>query len=81
MDRSNVTGFFTGLLVVTLLIAACQTQPTQVFIDVDGGRQSLTTALAFSHNAISVELLTVALKLNNCAVGRKCNILVIRFYC
>lgn len=43
MDRSNVTGFFTGLLVVTLLIAACQTQPTQVFIDVDGGRQSLTT--------------------------------------
>jgi Tol biopolymer transport system component len=31
------------LLLTVFLIAACQTQPNQIFIEVDGGRQSLTT--------------------------------------
>jgi hypothetical protein len=36
-------GFLAGLLMITLLVAACQTQPKQIFIEVDGGRQTLTT--------------------------------------
>lgn len=40
---ANEWGLLFGLLVITLLVAACQTQPYQVFIEVDGGRQALTT--------------------------------------
>jgi len=46
------TLFGLGLLVAIVLTAACQTQPNQVFIDVDGGRQSLTTEAATVRNAL-----------------------------
>jgi hypothetical protein len=36
-------GGLVGLLSLILLLAACQTSPNQVFIEVDGGRQLLTT--------------------------------------
>jgi WD40 repeat protein len=35
--------FLVGLVATTVLIAACQPQPTQIFIEVNGGRQALTT--------------------------------------
>jgi len=40
------------LWVTIILAAACQTQPTQIFIDVDGGRQSLTTEAETVRNAL-----------------------------
>lgn len=44
--------FGIGVVAAIILIAACQSQPTQVFIDVDGGRQSLTTEAETVRNAL-----------------------------
>ncbi len=46
-------GLLIGLLIATVLTAACQTQPNQVFIEVDGGRQALTTESATVREALS----------------------------
>jgi hypothetical protein len=51
--------FLAGLWLMTLSIVACQTQPNQVFIDVDGGRQALTTQAVTVRDALteaSIEL-------------------------
>jgi hypothetical protein len=46
-------GFLAGLLMTTFLIAACQTQPHQVFIEVDGRRQTLTTEATTVREALA----------------------------
>ncbi len=52
MTYSKAFLFGLGLWVTIILSAACQTQPTQIFIDVDGGRQSLTTEAKTVRNAL-----------------------------
>ncbi len=44
---------FSGLLVTLIFIAACQTQPNQIFINVDGARQTLTTEAATVRDALT----------------------------
>jgi Tol biopolymer transport system component len=44
--------FIVGLTIVTLIIAACQNQPNQIFIEVDGRRQALTTDAATVREAL-----------------------------
>ena len=41
--RTKTLHFFIGLMLFILFASACQPQPNQVFIEVDGNRQSLTT--------------------------------------
>jgi hypothetical protein len=45
--------FFAGLLIITFLIAACQTQPHQIFIEVDGRREMLTTEATTVRGALA----------------------------
>lgn len=45
--------FIVGLIIVTLIIAACQNQPNQIFIEVDGRRQALTTEAATVREALA----------------------------
>ena len=42
-----------GFLIIIVLAAACQTQPNQVFIEVDGGRQGLTTEAGTVREALA----------------------------
>lgn len=44
---------FVGLILLSLLIAACQPRPNQVFIEIDGSRQSLTTEAATVREALA----------------------------
>ncbi len=42
-----------GFLMITIVVAACQSQPNQVFIEVDDGRQGLTTEAATVREALA----------------------------
>ena len=42
-----------GFLIIILLAVACQTQPNQVFIEVDGSRQALTTEAGTVREALA----------------------------
>jgi hypothetical protein len=46
-------GFLAGLLMATFPITACQTQPQQIFIEVDGRRQTLTTEATTVREALA----------------------------
>jgi len=53
MGLKNRLGVLLLAVVNIIVAAACQTQPIQVFIQVDGGRQSLTTTAATVREALS----------------------------
>lgn len=57
--RYSASAWVVGIVFTIVLLAACQTQPNQVFIEVDGSRQSLTTEAATVRQALeeaSIEL-------------------------
>ncbi len=49
-----------GVLVTILLFAACQTQPNQIFIEVDGTRQTLTTEAVTVREALAEANVTLS---------------------
>ena len=53
MDTVTRWGPFIGILIAALLTAACQTQPNQIYIEVDGGRQTLTTEATTVREALA----------------------------
>ena len=46
------TSLVAGLLLFIAIVSACQTQPNQVFIEVDGARQALVTEVATVRDAL-----------------------------
>lgn len=53
MTRWSGWTFLAWLWLLTVLSVACQTQPNQIFIEVDGGRQALTTQAATVREALA----------------------------
>lgn len=58
MNRQSLAGWsgwtcLAWLWLLAILSVACQTQPNQVFIEVDGGRQALTTQAATVREALA----------------------------
>ena len=51
--RVAIVSWPVGLVLLTWLMAACQTQPNQVFIEVDGRRQTLTTEAQTVRDALT----------------------------
>ncbi len=61
MKKSHKIFFLAlGVLLVVLFETACQTQPIQVFIEVDGSRQSLTTEAETVRAALDEASITLA---------------------
>ncbi len=52
-NRWSGGSLLAGFWLVAISIAACQTQPNQVFIEVDGGRQALTTEATTVREALA----------------------------
>jgi len=50
--RYSASAWVVGIVFTIVLLAACQTQPNQVFIEVDGSRQTLTTEAATVRQAL-----------------------------